>query len=64
MFKITNNIENKVLLETSNGTKFIKFTQKIFVENGDTEIMQIPATTLGCKNYLNEYCDNLILEIL
>ena len=63
MFKIINIIEDKIILSTTIISEFKEFVNKIFVENGDNFYMQKPKTVLGCKNYIEEYCDNLIIEI-
>ena len=63
MFKITNNVEDKVLLDTTNRFEFINFVQMIFMENGDSPYMQKPESVMGCKRYIEEYCDNLDIEI-
>lgn len=63
MFKIHNIIEDKILLETTNKFKFIAFIQDIFYENKDFAYMQKPTSIIGCKRYVDEYCDNLNLEV-
>lgn len=38
--------------------EFIDFTNTIINENGDSNEFS-PITTEDCKDYINEYCDNL-----
>ena len=61
-YKITNRIEDKVILDTDNYIEFKNKVLQIFNENEETT-MQPPKSILGCKRYIDEYCDNLILEM-
>ena len=63
MYKIINVIEDKLILLTTNSIEFVNFTKSIFNENEDYMLMQLPTSTLGCVNYINEYCDNLQLFV-
>lgn len=65
-FKVTN-IDN-VVKEFDND-EFIKYAQDIFHENEDgqpypSEIFWCPENLQQAKEYINEYCNNLILETI
>lgn len=53
------NVDN-IVKEFSNDRDFVEFVNNIQEENSDKFILQ---TTQQCINYINEFCDNLILEI-
>lgn len=62
-FKIINVVEDKIILNTSNRIEFVRKVQEIFNENETDKLLQKPESTLGCKRYIDEYCDNLKVKI-
>jgi hypothetical protein len=58
MYKVYNNIEDKIVF-TGNGSDFIDFMRKIVIENKDFDFSILGVS--DAKEYLEEYCDNLIL---
>ena len=46
-----------------NNVDFLNFTQTIFIENEDWTNMSPPSTFDECKAYINEYCDNLMVNL-
>lgn len=59
MYKILNNVENKIIFESSNDLEFIEFVRKIVIENEDYDFSVLGVS--DAEEYIEEYCDNLEL---
>jgi len=59
MYKIYNNIEDKIIFEGQH-SEFIDFVKKIVIENEDFDMSILGVS--DAEGYIEDYCDNLEFE--
>ena len=61
MYVIENTVEGKIIGQFKTDGELIDFVKKIVVENEDSETSSIISVS-DAKKYIEDYCDNLIME--
>ena len=59
MYQIFNEVENKIIFESSNDLEFIKFVEKLTIENEDFQYSVLGVS--DAIEYIEDYCGNLSL---
>lgn len=59
MYQIFNEVENKIIFESSNDLEFIEFVEKLTIENEDFQYSVLGVS--DAIEYIEDYCGNLSL---